>query len=315
MATDPFARPIAPPTGAMIWYFGSVYHYNGRSIQIPEDWELLTSGNAALTRAVRKGPHWILREGRTRWHPVLGTIAPSAAIEAAKITVAERRRKGDERPKVSQKEQLLRDLGPYGDLVLALEVAQRESDRAKTCAADGMHISDWYERGGTSSTYRASRAARSRHYERKEKALRDAVSALQALPEIRWGWQIAEPAPEPEGTDDEDDECWACDGSGIHLWSGNECWKCDGTGLYTRPVIAPPPMAILYIDLPTGQVSFHSPNRGEGPEYEGGWDGMVGASTTRIADAVKAALKTARASRPRAAARHPSASASRATAR
>jgi hypothetical protein len=30
---------------------------------------------------------------------------------------------------------------------------------------------------------------------------------------------------------------------------------------------------VLYVDLPQGQVSFHSPTRGEGPDYPGVWDG------------------------------------------
>ncbi|HXI90495.1 MAG TPA: hypothetical protein VNO24_10820 [Blastocatellia bacterium] len=33
------------------------------------------------------------------------------------------------------------------------------------------------------------------------------------------------------------------------------------------------PSWVLYVDLPQGQVSFHSPSRGEGPEYVGEWDG------------------------------------------
>lgn len=30
---------------------------------------------------------------------------------------------------------------------------------------------------------------------------------------------------------------------------------------------------VLYVDLPQGQVSFHSPTRGAGPDYAGEWDG------------------------------------------
>ncbi len=30
---------------------------------------------------------------------------------------------------------------------------------------------------------------------------------------------------------------------------------------------------VLYVDLPEGQVSFHSPERYEGPDYSGEWDG------------------------------------------
>lgn len=30
---------------------------------------------------------------------------------------------------------------------------------------------------------------------------------------------------------------------------------------------------VLYVDLPTGQVSFHSATRGDGPDYPGEWSG------------------------------------------
>lgn len=40
---------------------------------------------------------------------------------------------------------------------------------------------------------------------------------------------------------------------------------------------------VLYIDIPGhGQVSFHSPNRGQGPDYNGEWDGIRDASVGRI---------------------------------
>jgi len=39
---------------------------------------------------------------------------------------------------------------------------------------------------------------------------------------------------------------------------------------------------VLYVDLPTGQVSFHTSARGAGPQYDVGWDGFRGASPGRI---------------------------------
>jgi hypothetical protein len=39
---------------------------------------------------------------------------------------------------------------------------------------------------------------------------------------------------------------------------------------------------ILYVDLPTGQVSFHTGARGPGPDYPGQWDGVQGAAAERI---------------------------------
>lgn len=39
---------------------------------------------------------------------------------------------------------------------------------------------------------------------------------------------------------------------------------------------------VLYVELPTGQVSFHSPHRYAGPEYTSPWDGVRGVSPERI---------------------------------
>ena len=39
---------------------------------------------------------------------------------------------------------------------------------------------------------------------------------------------------------------------------------------------------VLYVELPTGQVSFHSGVRGPGPDYALGWDGMPGQAPDRI---------------------------------
>jgi len=47
---------------------------------------------------------------------------------------------------------------------------------------------------------------------------------------------------------------------------------------------------VLYVDLPTGQVSFHAPRRGLGPEYAGTWDGVRDVSAHRIVRYVQALL-------------------------
>jgi hypothetical protein len=39
---------------------------------------------------------------------------------------------------------------------------------------------------------------------------------------------------------------------------------------------------VLYVDIPTGQVSFHSPERFAGPDYPGRWDGVRDVSHLRI---------------------------------
>lgn len=53
-------------------------------------------------------------------------------------------------------------------------------------------------------------------------------------------------------------------------------WKKDSV-----VVFGDEPSYVLYVDLPEGQCSFHSPMRGEGPDYPGEWDGLQ-ASCARI---------------------------------
>lgn len=50
---------------------------------------------------------------------------------------------------------------------------------------------------------------------------------------------------------------------------------------------------VLYIDLPCGQVSFHTEYRGSGPDYAGAWDGMKGASPGRVCSFAVAVLSGA----------------------
>lgn len=40
--------------------------------------------------------------------------------------------------------------------------------------------------------------------------------------------------------------------------------------------------AVLYVELPTGQVSFHTEARGMGPDFTGKWDEVRGQGATRI---------------------------------
>lgn len=55
-------------------------------------------------------------------------------------------------------------------------------------------------------------------------------------------------------------------------WGVDEILKADGS----------PHHHVLYVDLPNGQVSFHSGTRAIGPAYSGVWDGMRGQSPMRI---------------------------------
>lgn len=54
-------------------------------------------------------------------------------------------------------------------------------------------------------------------------------------------------------------------------------WKQD-------PAAPGPHKWVIYVDLPSGQVSFHSEKRYIGPNYEGDWDGIRGVGPRRICD-------------------------------
>jgi hypothetical protein len=96
-------------------------------------------------------------------------------------------------------------------------------------------------------TYRVGRGYRTEAYARKDWSIRNLVEALQAhdaeaLLGIRWGWAID---AELQGRLD-------------------------------------PHHHILYLELPTGQVSFHTGARGAGPDFSGEWDGQRGVAGERI---------------------------------
>lgn len=61
-----------------------------------------------------------------------------------------------------------------------------------------------------------------------------------------------------------------------HSLALNLCWGWgkDETQTYNQWV--------LYVELPTGQISFHSPARYLGPDYPNQWDGIRGVSAQRI---------------------------------
>jgi hypothetical protein len=59
-------------------------------------------------------------------------------------------------------------------------------------------------------------------------------------------------------------------------------WKQDPKILFGGRGELGEPSWVLYVDLPTGQVSFHSKDRFKGPDYLGQFDGAEGASEARI---------------------------------
>jgi hypothetical protein len=74
-----------------------------------------------------------------------------------------------------------------------------------------------------------------------------------------------------------DKKQWAMDNLCRHLAALGELtwgWKKDPAQEYHNWV--------LYVDLPNGQVSFHTAQRGEGPDYAGDWDGIKNMSPQRI---------------------------------
>lgn len=50
---------------------------------------------------------------------------------------------------------------------------------------------------------------------------------------------------------------------------------------------------VVYIDLPTGQVSFHNQVRGVGPDFTGKWDGVQGKAPERICRWINKIMHTA----------------------
>ena len=75
-----------------------------------------------------------------------------------------------------------------------------------------------------------------------------------------------------------------CDSLAIHAPKENirYGWKRD-----PQPPVGFP--WVLYVDLPTGQASFHSPTRGVGPDYPGEWE-QSRKSRNRIIDFVEVIL-------------------------
>lgn len=90
--------------GLAVWESKSGY-WNpeyGSVGQHPEDWVFVPVGDAGLTRRVRKGAHWILRQkNETGRSPIIGTLAPSDSVAQATAEV------GGEKGLVERKQQKL----------------------------------------------------------------------------------------------------------------------------------------------------------------------------------------------------------------
>lgn len=85
---------------------------------------------------------------------------------------------------------------------------------------------------------------------------------------------------------------WAMDNlAKILAQHGKECgvrwgWGVDDVQEFHK--------IVLYVDLPTGQVSFHTDSRGAGPDYPDAWDGVKHQSATRICQWVAQILARAK---------------------
>lgn len=66
-------------------------------------------------------------------------------------------------------------------------------------------------------------------------------------------------------------------------------WKVDSAQSYH--------CWVLYVEIPTGQVSFHTDRRGHGPDYPGDWDGQRDVCAGRICDWCERLLEHERAGR------------------
>lgn len=75
------------PSGSRIWigHSGGYWAPDHSDVNIPQGWELLKTGDAGLTRAVRKaGPYWEVVEQGRRFTTAVGTFAPTEIIEQAR---------------------------------------------------------------------------------------------------------------------------------------------------------------------------------------------------------------------------------------
>ncbi len=81
------------PSGTRIWicHSGRYWASDHGDVKIPQSWEFLKTGEAGLTRAVRKaGPYWEVAEKARQFTKVIGTLAPAQVIEQVRTERAAR---------------------------------------------------------------------------------------------------------------------------------------------------------------------------------------------------------------------------------
>lgn len=110
---------LAQRKGLEVWearYFDGYWCREcGEFNDLPEGWYILPTGDAAFTRKVRQGPHWILKRAKREYSVVVGTTAPLDNIESAfeelggKETAA-RRRKSKKRGQEKREQRIAEQL-------------------------------------------------------------------------------------------------------------------------------------------------------------------------------------------------------------
>ncbi len=117
------------PSGTRIWIssHGGYWAPDHENVTVPQDWELLKTGNAGFTRAVRKIGPWleVVEKGRRQFTKVIGTLAPAQLIEQVRTERAARAEelatkraasaKTRERKESSKREKLREEIIKYLD--------------------------------------------------------------------------------------------------------------------------------------------------------------------------------------------------------
>jgi hypothetical protein len=49
----------------------------------PDGWEFVPTGDAVLTKKIKNGVHWLLREKQGKYSPIIGLLAPSERVQQA----------------------------------------------------------------------------------------------------------------------------------------------------------------------------------------------------------------------------------------
>jgi len=97
---------LAQEKGLTVWeslYFHGYWCQKyGEFNELPDGWDILPKGDAALTKRVHKGPHWILMKKQAEYSELIGTASPVENIERAFIELggdegAIRRQKGKQK--------------------------------------------------------------------------------------------------------------------------------------------------------------------------------------------------------------------------